>query len=188
MRRGVLSAAWLGLAMAITTSDAPAGGQKGGGPKANDGVVTNWGKPKGFGPGKVTAYWVWHEDGVWHFRTTGGGKGAHRFNGTIEVIGGQLVGLNGKKGEYAGKYVDRYVFNKTLTAIAFDFRTDEGVDGLNFAVDPAATGLRFTLAIDGEAHPKHIRVGKAGDHPAKAMFVAPAHPADPPDAKGKKKK
>lgn len=183
MRRCVLTAAWAGLAVALVSADVLAGGQKGG-PQANDGVVTNWGKPKGFAAGKVTAYWVWHEDGVWHFRTTGGGKGAHRFNGTIEVIGGQLVGLKGKKGEYAGKLVDQYRFNPARTAIAFDFRTDEGVDGLNFAVDPAATGLRFTLAIDGQAAPQHIRVGKNGDHPPKAVFLAPAHPADA----GKKKK
>lgn len=187
MRHYILSAAFLAFALLAVSGETPAGGKKA---SANDGVVTNWGKPKDFGPGKVNAFWIWYDDGIWHFRTTGGGKGAHRFNGTIEVGGGRLIALKGKKGEYAGKLVDQYIFNAASTAIAFDFRTDEGVDGLNFAVDGAATALKFTLAIDGQASPKHIRIGHAGDHPAGAVFTLPAHPPDPPDgkAKGKKKK
>lgn len=175
----------LGLLLVLAVNDGAAIAQKA---KSNDGVVTNWGKPKDFEIGKVNAFWIWYDDGVWHFRTTGGGKGAHRFNGTIEVVGGKLIALRGKKGEYVSKLVDAYVFNQTNTAIAFDFRTDEGVDGLNFAVDAGATGLKFTLAIDGQASPKHIRIGKQSDHPAAAVFTLPAHPADPPDGKGKGKK
>ncbi len=147
----------------------------------SDGIVTNWGKPKDYETGKETAFWVWYDDGVWHFRTTGGDKKTHRFNGTIEVIGGNLVDLKGKKGEYGGKNVDQYVFSQT--AIKFDFKTDKGEDGLNFAVDANAKGLKFTIAIDGEARPKNIRLGKASDHPAEAVFTTPAHPADT----GKKK-
>ena len=132
----------------------------------------------------MTGYWLWYDDGVWHLRTTGGGKGAHRFNGVIEVAGGKLTGLKGQKGEFAGKNADKFVFNRTLTAIEFDFKTDEGADGLDFAVAPATAQLKFTLAIDGESAPKHIRIGKSGDHPAAAVFAAPGHPPDPPDAKG----
>ena len=183
MRRCFGMAAFVGLVLSVCAGDAAAQtGKKDGGAKANDGIVTDWGKPKTFEPGKVTAVWVWYDDGVWHFRTTAGGKKVHRFNGTIEVIGGRLVNLKGKKGEYVGKGADRYIFNQS--AIAFDFRTSDGVDGLNFAVDPAAKGLKFTVAIDGVAVPSHIRVGKAGDHPAGAVFTAPAHP---PEMKGKKK-
>jgi hypothetical protein len=181
MRRWFVVASFLGLVLMLAPNEAPADGKKGGGPKSNDGAITNWGKPKDFSTGKVNAYWIWYDDGIWYFRTTGGGKGAHRFNGTIQVVGGKLIDLKGKKGEYSGKNVDRYVFSPT--GIAFDFRTDEGVEGLNFAVDKAATALKFTLALDGQAAPRHIRIGKQGDHPAGAVFTVPAHPPDP--SKGK---
>jgi len=62
------------------------------------------------------------------------------------------------------------------------------VDGLNFALNEAATELKFTLAFDGDAAPKHIRIGRDSDHPPGAVFTLPAHPADPPPAEGKGKK
>jgi hypothetical protein len=188
MRLRLLSASFLGLLLVLSAGEAPAGGQKPGKAKANDGVITNWGRPKDFAAGKVNAYWVWYDDGVWHLRSTGGGKGAHRFHGRIDVGGGKLVGLKGQKGEYGGKLADRFAFNRDSTAIAFDFKTDEHIDGLNFAADAAATALRFTLALDGQASPRQIRIGRQGDHPAAAAFTVPAHPPDPPDAKAKAKK
>lgn len=155
---------------------------------AFDGNITNWGMPKGFGPGKVTSYWIWFDDGLWHFRTTGGGKGKHHFNGRIDVIGGKFSALKGKKGEYKGKNVDFYRYNAAHNAMVFDFRTDEAVDGVSFALDGGATGLKFTLAIDGQAAPQLIRIGKDGDHPSSAAFTLPAQPPDPPNVKGKRKK
>ena len=67
---------------------------------------------------------------------------------------------------------DQFVFNKALTGIAFDFKTGKSEDGLNFAVDAAATQVRFTLAIDGQSAPQFIRVGRDGDHPAVDHLVA----------------
>ena len=178
MRHGFWLSAFAGLALLVWASAAtPQGARQGG--KANDGVITDWGKPKAYEPGKVTAVWLWHDDGVWYFRTTSGKKKAHQFKGTIEVLGGKLLDLKGKKGEFSGKSADKFVFSPT--AIAFDFKTEEGVDGLNFAVDAAATALRITVAVDGKASPKLIHVGKAGDHPSAAVFTVPAAPP----AKGK---
>jgi hypothetical protein len=135
----------------------------------------------------VNAFWVWYENGKWHLRTTGGGKGAHRFQGAVEVVGGKLTGLKGGDGEARGKNADRFVFNAALTEIKFDFKSNEGVDGLNFAVDGAATEIRFTLAFDGESSPKHIRVGRDSDHPAGATFTVPANPTNAADPPGKEK-
>jgi hypothetical protein len=180
MKRCFGLAAFAGLVVVVCAADGPS--QEGKKAKANDGIVTDWGKPTAYEPGKITAVWVWHDDGTWYFRTTGGDKKPHKFQGTIEVVGGKLLDLRGKKGEYGSKYPDRYVF--TPSAIAFDFETADGVDGLNFAVDAGAAGLKFTVAIDGEASPKHVRIGKASDHPAAAVFTLPAHP---PEVKPKKK-
>ena len=146
--------------------------------KANDGVITNWNKPPEYGPGKVNAYWIWYDDGMWRFRTTGGGKGTPRFHGRIELVGGQFAAIKGLNGEVKGTTSDRYVFNSARNALAFDFKTNEGQDGLNFNVTPGTSAIRYTLAIDGEAHPKHIRVGKAGDHPKGAIFTTPGNPPD----------
>jgi len=181
MRRCLVAASFLVLALMLVPNEAPGDGKKGDKPKANDGVITDWGKPKDFEVGKVNAYWIWYDEGVWYFRTTGGGKGAHSFQGTIEVVGGQLIDLKGKKGEFKGKKADRFAFGPK--GIVFDFKTDEGVEGLNFAVDRGATALKFTLALDGDAAPRHIRIGKQGDHPKEAVFTVPAHPPDPPKGK-----
>jgi hypothetical protein len=156
---------------------------------ANDGVITHWGKPKNYSIGKVNGFWVWYEydDGFWVLRTTGGGKGAHRFVGEVAVADGVLSGLKGIKGEASGTLGDTFVYNASKTAIRFDFRTDQGVDGFNFTTSPGSTALKFTLSMDGQPATKVVRVGRAGDHPATAVFTAPAHPAAPPAAPGKAK-
>lgn len=180
----------LGMMFLMAATQSAAQSKKSDAAKANDGVITNWGKPKNFSIGKVNGYWVWHDDGVWYLRTTGGGKGAHRFVGQVEVSGGPFIKLQGTKGEASGTLVDRFAFNAARNAIRFDFKTDEGVDGFNFVAAPTATALKFTLAVDGNTAPNSIRVGLEGDHPATPIFTAPALPASPPPAgkaKGKKK-
>ena len=147
-------------------------------PSKLDGVVTNWGRPKEFAPGKVNAFWLWYEDDLWHLRTTGGGVGAHDFRGVVEVLGGRLSELKGKAGEYRGKLVDRYLYNAARTRIDFDFRTDQGMDGLNFAVDNPAATVRLQFALDGHEQPLHTRIGKNGDHPPRYVFVVPARPVN----------
>jgi len=179
----------LGMMFLMAATQSAAQSKKSDAAKANDGVITNWGKPKNFSIGKVNGYWVWHDDGVWYLRTTGGGKGAHRFVGQVEVAGGPFVKLLGTKGETSGKLVDRFVYNEARSAIRFDFRTDENVDGFNFVAAPTATALKFTLAVDGNAAPNIIRVGRDGDHPNTAIFSAPAHPSNSsPTGKDKGKK
>jgi len=188
--RALVPCLLLGIMLLLAANQSAAQSKKSDVSKANDGVITNWGKPKNYSIGKVNGYWVWHEDGVWCLRTTGGGKGAHQFVGQVEIAGGSFVKLMGLKGETGGKLVDRYIYNGDRSAIRFDFKTDEGVDGFNFIASPTATALKFTLAVDGNAAPNIIRVGRDGDHPNAAIFSAPAHPSNSAPtgkAKGKKK-
>src|SRR5262245_51047105 len=106
----------LGLVLTLSVGEAPGGGKddKKGDKKAdkNDGVGTNWGEPKNCKGTEANGFWLWYDDGIWHIRTTGKGKGAHRFDGKIEVAGGDLINLKGKTGEYKGGLSDRYVFNR----------------------------------------------------------------------------
>lgn len=155
--------------------------------KANDGVVNNWDKPKNFSIGKINSYWIWFDDGEWHFRTTGGGKGAHHFAGEIEVVGGQFNQIKGLKGEKGGKLEDKFTFNGKKTSIKFNFKTDEGVDGIDFTVNNAADKLKFNLSMDGKSIPGNIRIGKDGDHPPDGTFTTSAHPKDQPNTPNKKK-
>ena len=155
--------------------------------KANDGVVNNWDKPKNFAVGKSNGYWIWFDNGEWHFRTTGGGKGAHHFVGEIEVIGGQFNQVQGIKGEKGGKLEDKYAFNAKKNMIKFNFKTDEGVDGIDFTVNKAADNLRFNLSMDGKSNAGNIRIGKDGDHPPDGTFTTSAHPKDRPNNSNKKK-
>jgi hypothetical protein len=195
MKRHLVAASLFGLMAAVTlsVSSVPAGAMQKKKAKVNekafDGKVENWGKPKEWDGKKddINSFWVWYDDGIWHFRTTGGGKGAHHFQGKIEVADGKFVSLKGQKGEYTTKLVDRYVYNAENTAIAFDFRTDEGVDGLNFKVAPASATLKFTLSYDGKADPSHVRLGRQSDRPAAAVFAVPARPNDDDGSKKGKK-
>ena len=96
----------LGLFLLLAYDGIAQTGKKGGGDKASDGQITNWGQPKAFAGAKtnINAHWIWYDDGVWHFRTTGDGKGARQFQGKTEVVGGELVSLTGKKGEYKASW------------------------------------------------------------------------------------
>ena len=106
MRRRVLSiAAFLsGIALvALVASPEAAAFQKGKKNKGkdDDGIITNWGKPKAFEPGKPAHYWLWYDDGLWRIRTTTASK-RHHFVGKIEVAGGkfnEILGWNGERAE-----------------------------------------------------------------------------------------
>lgn len=185
MLRYLLAVIFFALIISLSATEVTAEDKKA---RANDGVVTNWGKPNNFSIGKINAFWVWCENDVWHIRTTGGGKGTHRFQGQIIVSGGKLSGLQGNSVDVSKKSSDRFIFNPKKTALAFDFKTDEGVDGIDFKVDNADARLTFAMILDGESHPKHIHVGKAGDHPPTAIFYAPGQPLDLQNKNGKGKK
>jgi hypothetical protein len=146
--------------------------------------ISNWSKPKDYDL-KTLAFWVWYEEGSWYIRSTGGSKVMHNFKGRIDVVGGKLIGLDGKKGEKKGAG-DKAIFSQK--GIVFDFNTTDGADGVNFKVDDATTELKFTITVDGETAAKHIRIGNASTHPAEATFSVPAHPKDSTPAEKEKGK
>ena len=139
------------------------------------------GEPKGFKPGDVDRYAVWHDKKGWHLRTTTA-KVKHHFQGSITVDGGTIEAAHSLRLEKEGKLADHWRLDMPgRQKLAFDFKTDEGVDGIDFKVSASAKTIHFNLLIDGKHQAKKILIGQDNDHPAQDPFTLPAHP-------GKKKK
>jgi hypothetical protein len=138
------------------------------------------GKPEGFKAGQSTRYAVWHEDGVWHVRSTSGAKGPHSFQGTLEIIGGKMtslqpVGVEGKGSKK--KEADTGTWNPQGTVFRFTLHTGKGhTDGFDLKVTDKATAIKFTLTAGGDEAPGKVFIGAKGEHPKAAVFYLPAHP------------
>ena len=79
------------------------------------------------------------------------GEAAANKGGTIDFIQSVLL-------EEKGKYEDHWRLGPKRHELTFDFKTDRGIDGINFEVSPEAKVIRFNLHIDG----KHINELSAG--------------------------
>ncbi len=138
------------------------------------------GKPENYEPGEADQFAVWFDDGQWHLRTTTAKK-EHAFKGTITVKGGTVTELKGHKAERKGKLEDRWKLGPKKHQITFEFKTDEGEDGIDFDITKEADTLTWDLEIEGEKgitkHDKaRVFVGKKGQHPDEMPFETKAHP------------
>ncbi len=59
--------------------------------------------------------------------------------------------------------------------LTFDFKTDQGVDGISFQLSKDAKEIRFNLMIDGTAQVDRVFVGQGNHHPQQSPFTLPAH-------------
>jgi hypothetical protein len=164
---GLCTASALALALALS-----GGGAKGGAVAAG---INPQGKPKNFKEGKVTGYAVWHSKKGWHLRTTTR-KREHHFRGHIRVEGGTLVKVHSFHLEKEGRLEDHWKVGPKRHTITFDFKTDKGIDGINFTVNKKATLIHFALHIDGKNEPERVFIGSAGARPGQIPFDLPAHP------------
>jgi hypothetical protein len=133
------------------------------------------GEPRQFHAGRSASYAVWHGPLGWQLRTTTAGK-RHHFHGTIQVVDGTFLEVNGILLEKLGPNHDQWHLapgNQTLT---FEFNTEEGVDGMHFWLSKGAKTLIFQLYMDGAGVPEQIFIGRAGHHPPAPAFYLPAHP------------
>jgi hypothetical protein len=162
-----VGALFLGAALA-------SGGGTAAGPPA---PIDPEGRPKKFHEGQVTGYAVWHhhKEG-WRFRTTTK-KREHHFRGSITVEGGTITHAHSYHLEKTGKLQDHWQLGPKRHTIHFDFRTDRGLDGINFRVSKDAVAIRFNLHIDGKHERHHIFIGHASAHPQQDPFLLVAHPA-----------
>ncbi len=134
------------------------------------------GHPKQFTKGHNAAYALWHEKGKgWRLRTT-----THRyenhFRGSITVEGGTIVHAHGHMLEKEGRLADHWQLGPNRQRLTFNFKTDKGIDGINFTVSKAAKAIRFNLHVNGKHAAHLIYVGHTGGHPKHDPFALPAHP------------
>jgi hypothetical protein len=133
------------------------------------------GEPKGFKAGESARYAVWvGTKGNWHVRTTTAKK-LHHFTGKIYVEGGVFTGVEPHDLEYKSKFGDWWRLSEKRHEIVIDFKTDRGIDGINFQVSKEAKFVYFNLHIDGKHHKNQIFVGRAGQHPDRDPFALAAH-------------
>lgn len=117
------------------------------------------GKPDTFDPGKSRGYYIWHDRDGLHIWTTTRGQ-EHEFSGVIRT--------NGKFADIHGQRIERNDFYKISSGrdrITFKFKTDGGIDGLNFNIN-GGKYVDFDLFVDGHRiDPKQIHIGDRGWSP-----------------------
>jgi hypothetical protein len=133
------------------------------------------GEPKSFKAGDTARYAVWvGPKGTWHVRTTTAKK-FHQFTGKIWVEGGVFTSLEPHDLEYKGKFADWWRLSEKRHEIVIDFKTDRGIDGINFQVSKEAKFVYFNLHMDGKHHRDLVFIGRGGHHPDRDPFVLAAH-------------
>jgi hypothetical protein len=169
--RLIFMAAIAGVLLVLGGLSAPS--EAGGGGKVQ--FIDPNGEPKSFKDKDTERYAVWHSKTGWHIRTTTA-KVEHRFTGKIVVEGGIFEGVEPVHLEDKGKFRDWWKVGAKDREMIIDFKTDRGIDGINFQLSKDAKLIRFNLDIDGK-HQKHlIYVGKNGIHPDADPFELIAHP------------
>jgi hypothetical protein len=165
---GLCTASVVAFAIALTAG----GGAQGGAPGIG---INPQGKPKGFKEGNVKSYAIWHSKKGWHLRTTTR-MFEHTFRGHVTVEGGTFVQVHSFQLEKEGKLADYWKLGPKRHNLTFDFKTDKGIDGINFRVSKGAKVIRFNLHIDGKHERGRVFIGAAGAHPPEIPFVLRAHP------------
>ena len=122
------------------------------------------GKPDNFDPGQSRGYFIWHDKNGLHVWTTSRGQN-HEFSGVIRT-NGKFANLSDQRFERN----DFYKLSSKRDVITFKFKTDGGVDGLNFKVE-GGQYVDFDLFIDGHrVNPKDIHIGDRGWSPKGSDF------------------
>jgi hypothetical protein len=123
------------------------------------------GKPVSFSAGGTDGYYVWHDDDGLHLRTTDS-AGVFAYSGTIRT-NGTFVNVDPVRLE-ADDDVEVLDGGKT---IRFQFKTAEGIDGINFEVSDGST-VRFSLRRDGaRIDAGNIFLGEDSVHPKHDPFT-----------------
>jgi hypothetical protein len=114
-----------------------------------------------FAPGAPEAYWIWHDQGGWHLRTTTAGM-PHRFHGLVVPLRGTIVDVRPTRLEWQDR------IRMGPRGIEFDFVTQGGEDGFDWHVSSGCN--RFETFVDGAARPGLVHLGGVGNRPHHVPF------------------
>ena len=120
------------------------------------------GQPAGLHSGAPEAYWVWHDGGGWHVRTTTTGA-AHRFQGRVWALHGDLENVRPTRLEWNDR------IRRSGNAFSFDLTTAGSYDGFDFWVAEGDCA-QFTVLVDGRAQPDRVIIGAGNRHPTNTTF------------------
>lgn len=108
-------------------------------------------------PGEDLGYWLWHDAGGLHLRTTTRGL-PHQFSGVIRTRErARFFDVDGVRLEDRAGNHDREVQTDNDT-IRFRFVTYDGVDGIDFRLDGA--GFCIDLENNGHDAPRLVHLGQ----------------------------
>jgi hypothetical protein len=115
-----------------------------------------------FSAGDPENYWVWHDGGGWHLRTTTASH-SHRFHGWVEAVDGRITEVRATRLEWNDRV------RAVPRGIEFDFVTDGNEDGFDWRVSSGCN--RFHLQIDGVERPDRVHIGGASHIPSEMPFA-----------------
>ena len=115
-----------------------------------------------FHAGSPEAYWIWHDAGGWHLRTTTMAA-RHRFHGAVyPAAGGVLSDVRPVGLEWGDR------IRMGARGIEFDFETHGFEDGFDWRVSSGCN--QFDIFIDGKPHPHKVHLGAGAMHPRGIPF------------------
>lgn len=122
------------------------------------------GEPRKFEVGGPAGYYVWHDRGGWHLRTTSPWRVGHTFTGRI-TSSDDIEVLRIHKNEDADQV------RLEGEQISFSFDTHKHVDGVDFKVG-CTESVTFELQAEGYDVPApRIRLGLTGSAPSNPFTV-----------------
>lgn len=124
-----------------------------------------WGRPASFEAGSTDGYYVWQDKDGMHLRTTDS-SGVYTYSGVLRTRG-KFTDVHLVKAE-RDDHVEVVDGGK---AVRFQFKTAEGIDGIDFHVDG---GRRLYLRLDQNGKridPANIFLGEDSAHPDHDPFV-----------------
>jgi hypothetical protein len=156
---GLLAAGWTFVA-AQETAVAPA-------TNAQGEAISPKGQSADVREGKLTdrppRYYIWTDPQGWHLRSAAKEGGVIKFEGSIELTGGEFGKL---------RPVD-----ETRRKIDFKIFTSGAFDGFDFTISKAKDAqVQFDMKIGPNYAPARVFIGKDNAHPKMVPFSLPAEP------------
>jgi hypothetical protein len=132
------------------------------------------GRPAAFDKVQGARYAVWRDHQGWHLRTSSDRR-AHHYKGQIRVEGGSVEQVSSYRSEKIAPAA-RWKLKPNKQELAFNFKSNEPLDGIRFRVSPGASRVVFALELDSETEPYLVYIGQKNQFPEVLPMSLPAWP------------